>query len=43
MRSTVKEEFVRLTPPRLMSLEEVIAYVAGILNFFLEFTVAPHR
>jgi GTP-binding protein len=29
MRSTVKEEFVRLTPPRLMSLEEIIAYVAG--------------
>lgn len=28
MRSTTKEEFFRLAPPRLMSLEETIAYVA---------------
>jgi GTP-binding protein len=28
MRSTVKEEFSRLAPAKLMSLEETIAYVA---------------
>lgn len=29
VRSTVKEEFIRLSPARLFSLEETIAYMAG--------------
>lgn len=29
VRSSVKEEFFRLTPPKLMSLEEIISYMAG--------------
>ena len=38
IRSSVKEEFFRLTPPKLMNLEELISYMAGkILPFHFHF------
>lgn len=37
-RTVSKDEAVKLTPPRLFTLEEAISYVRGMLYVFLSFT-----
>jgi hypothetical protein len=41
MRTLLKDENVRLTPPRFLTLEEAITYIAGTASFLASGPTCP--